>query len=474
MSGKRLLDAAKIFGAARKVARNHAAIRAQQWDVYTSTSSLAKAVKSQTDRVTVTAGAAFALAKRFNEAGPTYTATSRAKDDHTGSDAQTIPRQDTVWRSEHLMGQEEGIQQDHHYGRSEQNATVDPPPEDDLDITQEQAIRYPLADGSIPPEGTLRSSPSRQGKDTFAERPTPESTPEHLAGDSPESELGVTQKKAARYPLKDGTVPPKDADLGTSPSRQGADSFGKRPGNAPQQEPLVNEDDARPVLEPKESDESVIPTPEQDPQNSSDTVRKMQRQYESQIPEVSSGQQSQHTSSQEANTDTFSTRPDNASPQLSSLPRTKIPRYEEDAQGGDKHIQEGQLNQDVYYSSQGTSQEQTEDVRTDIFHSPRIASMLRGSNKDDRRKAYEMKMNLARKSASAPQRETQATNNITTRPSEDTGIRATSPSVVDKHNEDETRGFAESLAQDAEQTRISATEVNVKRGLKSKHGMLIY
>lgn len=67
MSGKRVLDAARLLGAARNIAKTHAEIRSEQWKVFTQTSQLAKAVKSQTDRFTVTAGAAYQLARRLNE-----------------------------------------------------------------------------------------------------------------------------------------------------------------------------------------------------------------------------------------------------------------------------------------------------------------------------------------------------------------------------------------------------------------------
>lgn len=70
MSGKRLIEAAKLFSATGSIAKEHAAIRRRQWRIYSETSSLAKAVKNQTDRVTVTAAAAFELAKRFNDKNP--------------------------------------------------------------------------------------------------------------------------------------------------------------------------------------------------------------------------------------------------------------------------------------------------------------------------------------------------------------------------------------------------------------------
>lgn len=72
MAGKRLLDAAKLVNAARSIGKQHVVLRQEQWDVYSKTSSLGKAVKDQTDRVTVTASAAYELAKRLNETGPTW------------------------------------------------------------------------------------------------------------------------------------------------------------------------------------------------------------------------------------------------------------------------------------------------------------------------------------------------------------------------------------------------------------------
>jgi aarF domain-containing kinase len=78
MAGKRLLDAAKLAETGTSIAKQHLRIRKQQWDVYSQTSSLAKAVKSQTDRVTVTAGAAIELAKRLNETGPSWTLQQQA------------------------------------------------------------------------------------------------------------------------------------------------------------------------------------------------------------------------------------------------------------------------------------------------------------------------------------------------------------------------------------------------------------
>ncbi|KAI9036060.1 protein kinase COQ8 [Aspergillus affinis] len=67
MSGKRLLDAIQLFNVAKSVAGKHLAVRQRQLDVFTRTSSLTKGVKAQADGLIITAQAAAALAKRFNE-----------------------------------------------------------------------------------------------------------------------------------------------------------------------------------------------------------------------------------------------------------------------------------------------------------------------------------------------------------------------------------------------------------------------
>jgi len=61
MAGRRLLDVAKLYQATKTVAKQHVALRSAQYDVYSNTSTLAKAAKEQTDRVTLTVQAGIAL-----------------------------------------------------------------------------------------------------------------------------------------------------------------------------------------------------------------------------------------------------------------------------------------------------------------------------------------------------------------------------------------------------------------------------
>lgn len=73
MSGRRFLDAAALLKASRDVLAKHLVLRQKQYDNFNKTSSVSKAVKSQTDRVRLTAKAASVLAERFNGPGPAYT-----------------------------------------------------------------------------------------------------------------------------------------------------------------------------------------------------------------------------------------------------------------------------------------------------------------------------------------------------------------------------------------------------------------
>ncbi|KAL4899669.1 hypothetical protein BDW74DRAFT_163098 [Aspergillus multicolor] len=88
MSGKRLLDAIQFLNVAKSVATKHLAVRQRQLDVFTRTSSLTKGIKSQTDGLILTAKAATALAKRFNDTPPSQSPTTSASPSESASSAQ--------------------------------------------------------------------------------------------------------------------------------------------------------------------------------------------------------------------------------------------------------------------------------------------------------------------------------------------------------------------------------------------------
>lgn len=164
MAGRRLVDVAKLFNASKTVARQHIKLRSQQLDVYGKTSTLAKAAKDQTDRITVTIEAAVALSKRLNEEAPRYA--SAAAQRATGARHADIPRQETLRADRAKTSAEEGLEQDHHYNRSGGNTKADPPTEEDLHVQQEQPDQRPLPDGTIPSAGvTLDGYPHQPSTD---------------------------------------------------------------------------------------------------------------------------------------------------------------------------------------------------------------------------------------------------------------------------------------------------------------------
>lgn len=339
MAGRRLLDAARLFDASRSIAKQHFAIRSQQWHVYTRTSTLARAVKDQTDRVTVTARAAYALSRRFDESPPSHAAQSSAHDDHEGT---SIPRQETVQGSSQPLKPQEGVQQDHHYDRSRENSVL---------------------------------------------------------GDASHGDLEIVQEKADRHALPDGTIPTGSVDLRANSSAYDEDTFVQRPLAEPSKQPLGDS---------------------------------------------------------------------------STLPQNRIPRNAEDTQGTDEHVKDGQVNQDVFYSTRSPPQQPSiptqeaipeqpslpEGINTDVFHSPRVASLLSSAGKEDRRKAYEMKMKAAKRTPldRSPLKQGIDQDTFNVRQSGDDAAQPTVPSAP-KDVEQETREFAESLARDVESSASPALEV---------------
>lgn len=314
MAGRRLLDAARLFSAARSVASQHVALRSQQLDTYNKTSTLARAVKSQTDRVTLTAQAAYTLAKRFSEDVPKYNSpTERWKpgDDFAYNADASVGTQGPDYKQEDGTGSSRpvGLEQDHHYNRDEGNSTRQPKPKDEMEVTQEEAAEEPLPDGTIPPTDNNINRPPTPGEVLDSEKQGKDST----------HELGPRQ---ARY---------------------------------------------------------------------------AQRLAEEQIPRIFAADEAgkETIENKDINASVFSEPSENETTAYSSLPRAKLPKVTEDTQGGDSHVDDGKLNQDVFYSSKGNQQPQQipqkkavpeqeeipEGINTDVFHSPKVAKMLSGRDK---------------------------------------------------------------------------------------------
>ncbi|KAG8623826.1 hypothetical protein KVT40_008802 [Elsinoe batatas] len=461
MSGKRLLDAARFYGALRTVAKTHFAIRSRQLDTFSKTSSLAKAVKSQTDRVTVTAGAAYALARRLSENAPAYSMNGAATS-YT-ADA-SVPRQEAGHTGSQTTSSVVGLEQDHHYKQSEGNSVQEEAPAGNIEVTQEKAQRFPLPDGTIPPGGAPVGKVPSPGQDTLNER-VREAPQNPLQHDDNQSELDIAQKEAERDALTDGSIPPKDAPIGKGPEVGGEDTFADRPDPEPQKQPLTQQHGAEPQLKPKGSSQSTIPDP-------SLAARKAQQLSEMQIPSESANEEPCTTSA-----DTFVELPRTTATTLSSLPRSKIPQHAETTEGTES-IKGQNINQDVYYTPSPDNRRDSmldkdipEGVDLNVFHSPQVASMINSGGRDDRRKAYEAKMKAAKEQSGG--------NTVQAESAADRGplwgegdvVRDESDRVINpvRPQDDEakdTQDLAKSLAEEAKQQQTQeaiATEEPISR-----------
>lgn len=280
MSGKRLLDVVAVLNVARVVAYNHFSIRQAQFELFARTSSLTRGVSRARQDV--------------SNAAHSFRQSATAANAKPNSNPKPFNTETVEGDGQSVKGTE-GIRQDHHYNRSQQNSVADFVPNQDLEVQQDKAKRYPLADGTIP------SKHSGLGQATT-----------HVQNLSSEDVMKMQRQLEAQIPSKPAEPPTGKA---VSPTGEGLE-FGV-----------------------------------------------------------------------EQEQDTFYQPPDSTAPVLSALPRFKIPKTEEDVQGGDPHIPQ-QINADVFYSSRMLSQDNlasqkdtapedpSEDMISSLFHSPRVAKLL--------------------------------------------------------------------------------------------------
>lgn len=335
MSGKRLLDAAALFKATSSVASKHATLRTHQFEAYQKTSSLARAVKSQTDRVTLTAKAASALAGRLQGTADSY----RAPSTSTGPSRQAsqVPSHDSVKRPHNAPTEKEGLQQDHFYERSPQNSTAQPAPDHEIGVKQEKAQRYPLPDGSILPAGSnlTASTPDKDSHSSFQQ---------------------------------------------TEPSKGPLSEHNQR---------------SEPRLEPTSSGQTSIPDPSNEHVTSRpEEARRLQREAEKQIPSQAAEPPPAELGVGRGQ-DVFYTPSPEAGQVLSALPRIKLPENTADKQNSTSRVPDERINQDVFYSSAPNGQkravsgqqvlpeqnEPSERMYSELFHSPKVAKIFKGRAK---------------------------------------------------------------------------------------------
>ena len=435
MTGKRLLDAAVIIKASRGVASKHVALRKHQLDLYSKTSSIAKAVKSQTDRVTLTVRAASALTQRFNEQGPGFS---------TSTSSQDLPTKDEPIPSQNEgacgnVNLKQGELQDQFFERSRDNATAEPPHNSALNVKQEKAQGHPLPDGFVPPQST-NTSIFTHDKEVFSELQQADPVREPL-GDLPGREQGLR---------------PTSSDRTSIPEPAGSQA-------------------TQPVDQPKISQwqaEKQIPSLAAEPPPAAASELDGREGPESEDAAISVSQEQ----------DIFYTPPTSSGRVLSALPRVKLPRVTEDAQESDEHVPDAQINQDVYYSSTPKDQEQPvaesqavpeqeqlpEEAYSEIFHSPRIAMMMRGQPGQDatpkRMQLPSDKSSPSKQSETAEEKEQVDSSMPTPTQDESQAFSAQSDTPASLASEQEAehdvQSLAADIAKDTEDKILNAKEVS--------------
>ena len=143
MIGRRLLDAAALLKASRAVASKHLIYRRHELETYNRTSTLARAINNQTDRATLALRAASALAERFN--GQSHNHSTNASQPKPPN----VPSSASIEGSRTESGNDQKLEQDRLYKRSEESTADKPRQDHQLNIRQEQDKERPLKDRSI-------------------------------------------------------------------------------------------------------------------------------------------------------------------------------------------------------------------------------------------------------------------------------------------------------------------------------------
>jgi aarF domain-containing kinase len=398
MSGRRLLDLAKFVNASRNIAKQHLELRSKQLDAYSKTSTLAKAAKSQTDRVTLTVQAAAALAKRLNEEVPKY-AENFSPQNESGDRHVRVPR-----NSGERTAKAKGLREDRQY------------------------------------EGAGRRSQQEQ---------------------VPEGGLEVRQEKAAREPLPDGTIPPKDAPIGQASA--GEDTYTKIPKSEPVKRPLEEQQEDVSEIRPVESDSSTIPIPKVTSYSAED-ARELQRKAESQIPYVTAAAST--LKAEDHDRDVYHERSTGENTAYSSLPRAKIPKHTRD---GQKESLDGRLiNSDVFHkrpepsgSTSAGFQDAPEGVDVNVFRSSKVSDTLGvrkpGGAQTSRARPRGSQSEVANAIHPAL-RDSRDSSHVPVMDAE--VMEQGSMAWHSKDSEDEMRNFAEDMAEDA--AKATASDVKVR------------
>lgn len=209
----------------------------------------------------------------------------------------------------------------------------------------------------------------------------------------PISELNVQREKGKSQFLRDGAFSPIE------PTKKGfgvdnrTSSDLSRPGLG-RSASISNDEGTKEVLQPVSPVRDAIPVPGiQSALLDPDGGRNLQKHTEKDIPSTFAEAQ---TVSSQVLQDVFHTPNQKTSQVSSSLPSVQLPMITEDTQELNGPVSNKSLNQDVFYSAvikktnetpipEGQAvpeqQQPSDEIFSEIFHSPRVAKMLKGKSK---------------------------------------------------------------------------------------------
>lgn len=417
MTGRRLLDVAAILKASRGVAAKHVAVRQNQFDIYSKTSSLAKAVKSQTDRVTLTVKAASVLAQRFH--GPGSDHSTQASQLRRSPQDASVPSQGGASGKVEELEKKDGLFHDHFYERSDQNAAAEPPPDGNLTIKQEKAKRYPLPDGSIS-SADIAEVPNRD-TDAYSELPRREHVKAPSVDEREDTDQSLQPASYGRTSIPKGIelpTPKKSKQLQQQAEQQTPSQATELPPAA-----VSNKDRGFPYTPSSPDGQRTLPGFSL-AENAEDAQK-----GEDHVPEAQVSQDLLYSSSSESEEQPI--------PQVQAVP------------------EQDQISDEAY---------------TELFHSPRVARMLGGQprpSKTSKELAMSGAQGMPVKQTKSPQEKDQVSSSIRILGQESQDrLQNLSPEIVgskssqNKGNED-IHNLAADMAKDAEAMSANGSQVNL-------------
>lgn len=431
MSGKRLLDASAVYKASRGVATKYFALRKHQLDSYSKTSTLARAVKNQTARVTLTARAASALTERFNGPGPGYSTQAKAPS-NPERDA-SLPSRASIKEAANASRKAQGLEQDHLYEKSQENTTAEPVPNGGLGVKQERATSNPLPDGSVLSVGA-RDGQVERDLDVYSSIPHTEPAKEPLSRQFQEPDSTLEPSSSARSSILRPSV-----ETGVPP----ADEIKRSQRRA----------------------EKQIPSQAAEPPSTKALIPDMTRSSTAAAKDSGVDQQQ----------DTCYSPLSKTGEVLSALPRVKLPKATAETQESDPRVPDEQINQDVFYSSDQASEPEaileqegpSEEMYSELFHSPKVAKILKAQPRTGKStKGLDLSDtgDVRPKTTKPSEEKDQVTFDLCTSEGEDAARQTETATATEPQNtasEQETQQFAEDLAKDAEKGHAD-TEVSLR------------